>query len=438
MSKILVNCESGISGDMVVAALLDLGADREAVEKALSGLTGEGIKTAISRKKRGGIDCCDFDVILKEKHANFDHDMEYLYGHNADIHHNGTDDHSGHNHSHEDLPGGHGGAGEREDHGHRGLKEVEEIISSLDMSQGARTLALKTFRILGEAEAKAHGASLENVHFHEVGALDSIADIVAAAVCFDSLGVNEVIIPKLCEGSGTVRTRHGVLPIPVPAVLNIVTDHGIPLEFTGRKGELVTPTGAAFAAAIMTSTKLPDSFTVKKCGYGTGKREYEIPSILRMMVIEEDGTSAMDEPYIVKLETNIDDTTGEVLGYVMDLLLTAGARDVYYTPIYMKKNRPAYLLSVIATEDMVPAMEDIIFRETTTIGIRRVRMERTVLERREETRSTPYGEVKVKVCTYKGKEYVYPEYESARQLAQKNSVPLREVYGIIKNGQGQN
>ncbi|MBR5337181.1 MAG: nickel pincer cofactor biosynthesis protein LarC [Lachnospiraceae bacterium] len=438
MSKILVDCEMGISGDMIVAALLDLGADREVLDRALTGLSGEGVKVRIGRKSRSGIDCCDFDVILDKEHANPDHDMRYLYGHTDHIHNNSDDGLSEEHHSHKDIHGGDGGTGEEEGHGHRRLADIEKIIKGLDMRESARALALKTFRILGEAEAKAHGTDLENVHFHEVGALDSIADIVAASVCFDDLSINDVIIPKLCEGTGTVRTRHGILPVPVPAVLNIVSEHGIPMEITGRSGELVTPTGAAFAAAVMTSTKLPSSFKVKKCGYGAGKREYEIPSILRMMFIEDEGgETAMDgtgpaEDHIIKLETNIDDSTGEVLGYTSDLLFEAGARDVYFLPAYMKKNRPAWVLNVITDEDKVSVMEDIIFRETTTIGIRRSRMERTVLERREEVLDTPLGRANVKICRHKGRDYIYPEYESMVKLAKEHDLPLKEVYDRLK------
>jgi hypothetical protein len=299
------------------------------------------------------------------------------------------------------------------------------------MTVGARALAKKTFVILGEAEAKAHGTTLEEVHFHEVGALDSIADIVAASVCFDNLGIGDVIIPKIREGRGTVHTQHGILPIPVPAVLNIVQKHGLTLADTDRTGELVTPTGAAFAAAVITGKTLPAEFEVKKCGYGSGKREYEIPSILRAMIIEADKKDDHSEEVIYKLETNVDDSSGEVLGYVMERLLEAGARDAYFSPIFMKKNRPAYLLSVIATKDLISVMEDIIFKETTTIGIRRVRMERSVLERREETRRTSYGEVAVKVCTHNGEEYVYPEYESAKKLAKNTGVPLKEIFKDI-------
>ncbi len=427
-----LDCETGISGDMIVAALMDLGADKGAVEKALSGVEGVGI--AVSRKIRGGIDCCDFEVILDKEHENHDHDMRYLYGHtdnSADTHDIGGDhQHPAVGHIHGGDEGACGHFGHEGAHGHRTLKEVEEILESLDMTPGAEKLARKIFRILGEAEAKAHGKSVGEVHFHEVGALDSIADIVAASVCFDDLGITDVIIPRLCEGSGTVRTQHGILPVPVPAVMHIAKEHGLPISVTGRMGELITPTGAAFAAATMTGTGLPKVFNIKACGYGAGKREYEIPSILRAVIIEP-GQSE-EGSVIVKLETNIDDTTGESLGYVMERLMGSGAKDVYYTPVFMKKNRPAYMLSVLASEDKVSELESIIFSETTTIGIRRTLMERSILPRREETIKTPYGDARAKVCTHGEEKYVYPEYESAALIAKTSGMSLKDAYDLIR------
>ncbi len=300
------------------------------------------------------------------------------------------------------------------------------IINSLDMTDRAREIAIKTFRIVAEAEAKAHNRSIEEVHFHEVGAIDSIVDIVAAAVCFDQLGITEVILPRLCEGSGSIRCQHGILPVPVPAVMNIASAHGLPLAITSRQGELVTPTGAAFAAAVMTSTRLPEVIRPEKVGLGAGKREYEQPSILRAVLLREEEKE--EQTGIWKLETNIDDSTGEQLGYAMECLMEAGARDVFYTPIYMKKNRPAWLLSIIVEEKDISRMEQIIFRETTTIGIRRQKMERTVLPRHKDKIMTGFGELEVKVCGAPGEQRVYPEYESAARIAREQGVPLRDVY----------
>ncbi|MCR4590978.1 MAG: LarC family nickel insertion protein [Lachnospiraceae bacterium] len=273
MNTLYLECSSGISGDMTVAALLDLGADEEILNKALSGIKDESFRTEISRVKKSGIDCCDFNVILNHSHENHDHDMEYLYGHADTAAHDGKGDkaHEEHHHHHH--------------HHHRNLKDVTGIINSLDISEKARDLAVKIFTILAESEAKAHNRPIEEVHFHEVGAIDSIVDVVAAAVCFDNLKIDEVIIPKICEGTGTVRCQHGVLPVPVPAVLNIAEKYKLPLSIMDRQGEYVTPTGAAFAAAVMTSKELPEIIIPKKTGLGAGKREHELPGILRAILI---------------------------------------------------------------------------------------------------------------------------------------------------------
>lgn len=414
MKKLYLECSSGISGDMIVAALLDLGADEEVLREVLEGIRKKesGFEIRISRVVKGSIDCCDFDVILDEEHDNHDHDMHYLYGH-LETGHEHEHDH-GHDHSHH--------------HSHRGLREIVEIIDSLKMTENARNLAKKTFFILAEAEAEAHGQPVEEVHFHEVGAVDSIVDIVAAAVCFDNLGISEVIIPKICEGQGTVRCQHGILPVPVPAVLNIAKQNHLPIAITGRQGELITPTGAAFAAAVMTSTELPEVLIPTAVGLGAGKREYKQPSIVRAVLFE--GQRSGD--FVWKLECNIDDSTGEQLGFAMERLMEAGARDVFYTPVYMKKGRPAWLLSVLADEEKIPLLEGIIFRETTTIGIRRQRMERTILPRIVRDVATRFGDAQVKVCTHDGYEEFYPEYESAVRLARKTNRTLREIYDEIR------
>lgn len=315
------------------------------------------------------------------------------------------------------------------------MKEVTEIVEAGELTPGARALALRIFTILGQAEAKAHGETMETVHFHEVGAVDSIVDIVSAAVCLDNLGITDVIVTSLAEGQGTVRCAHGILPIPVPAVSNIVTANGLPLHITDRHGELVTPTGAAIAAAIRTSGELPAQFTVKRIGIGAGKREYEVPSLVRAMLIEDIAAEKVPEQEkasehdLYKLESNIDDCSGEMLGYVMERLLAAGARDVYYTPIFMKKNRPAYQLGVICDAHKMAALENIIFLETTTIGIRRIAITRSELQRHAETVITEYGTVKVKVCTLpEGAERVYPEYESVAELARQTGIPFKMIY----------
>lgn len=277
MSQTLyLECASGISGDMTVAALLDLGADEAALRKALASLPVEGYQVAVSRVAKSGLDVCDFAVLLDEAHENHDHDMEYLHGPHPEgertHEHEHTHDHAhGHSHPHE----------------HRGLGEILHIIDHGALTPRAKELARRIFTLLAQAEAKAHGVPVEQVHFHEVGAVDSIVDIVAVAVCLDDLDITEAIIPALNEGQGFVRCQHGVIPVPVPATLNIAQAAGLALHILPVEGELVTPTGAAIAAALKTSEALPERFRVVKTGYGAGKRSYSVPSILRAMLIEE-------------------------------------------------------------------------------------------------------------------------------------------------------
>ena len=426
MGKTLyLECYSGISGDMTVAALLDLGADQTVLDNVLKSLSVSGFRTKISRVVKSGIDACDFDVVLDKGHENHDHDMEYLHGHHHEHTHSYAAE-SAHGHHH---------------HEHRGMKEITHIIEHGAMTENAKKIALKIFGILAEAESKAHNVPVDQVHFHEVGAVDSIVDIVSTAVCLDNLDITDVIVPVLCEGRGTVRCQHGILPIPVPAVANIVSANHLHLKMTEVEGELVTPTGAAIVAAVKTKDKLPETFEIQKIGIGAGKRQYECPGILRAMLISESTEQAKGrnpkaenqetKDTIIKMETNIDDCSGEVLGFVMERLMKAGARDVHYVPVFMKKNRPAWVLNVICKEEDMEMLQNIIFEETTTIGIRYSRMERTILPRETRTLPTPWGEVLAKVCTLNGKEQLYPEYESVAQLSREKEIPFAEIYRYI-------
>lgn len=435
-NTLYLECYSGISGDMTVAALLDLGADREVLEKALKTLPVEGFEIKISRVKKSGLDVCDFSVILDKEHENHDHDMEYLHG----SHKHGEEEHTheedeAHQHSHIHLhekshDHGHVHLHEHSHHHeHRNLSGILHIISHADITPRAKEIAERIFTILAEAEAKAHGTELDEVHFHEVGAVDSIVDIVGAAVCLDNLNITDVIATELCEGHGFVRCQHGIIPVPVPAVVNIAEKHKLSLHITDTEGELVTPTGAAIIAAVRSMDKLPKKFSIEKIGIGAGKRNYDRPSILRAMLIKD---KTFEDNQIYKLESNIDDCTGEMLGYVMELLFKAGARDVHYIPVYMKKNRPAYQLNVVCLEKDIEILENIIFEETTTIGIRRIPVERSVLKRRIEKIMTSLGEAEVKICLLKEKEKVYPEYESVKKLCLQHKLNFQEVYQLIQ------
>ena len=495
-----LDCASGIAGDMFVAALLDLGGEaaERVLREVLASLPMDGFGVEVARVKKSGIDCCDFNVVLDEVHDGHDHDMDYLHGAG----------HTPHDHDH-DHDHSHGHADHH--HAHRGLADIVAIIDAAAMTPAARAFAKKTFRILAEAEARAHGVPLEQVHFHEVGAVDSIVDIVAAAVLVDCLRVERTIVCALTDGHGTIRCQHGIIPVPVPATLNICTAHGLPLSSCDIEGELVTPTGAAIVAALEPELDLPERYAVRRVGLGAGKRAYERPSILRAMFIEDLGcayapafvsasaparageggepsfgaastsvgpsssdaaacteegsriglgaaasdsaalssngiddagetlraASRSAQPYsdetaapntIVKLECDIDDCSSEVLAYAAERLRAAGAREVHWLPIFCKKGRPAYQLQVICAPEDIDLLQQIIFTETTTIGIRRQVMERTVLERTFTTVKTPWGKVRCKALALPDDDVRYvPEYEDCAELARCTGLPLQDI-----------
>ncbi len=423
MTTLCLDASMGISGDMTVAALLDLGADENVLRAVLQSLPEKEFSIEIKRVQKAALDMLDFNVVLT--HDNQDHDMVYLHGHDHTHTHDHDHNHGDHEHPHGESEHHH----HDHSHSHRSLFDIGALIAKTTATDNAKKIALDIFEVLAKAEAKAHGKPLHQVHFHEVGAVDSIVDILSAAVCLDNLGIDRVIIRNLSEGYGTVRCQHGILPIPVPAVTNIVAEHGLSLKTIDIEGELITPTGAAILAAMKASSHMPTgSYKINRMGMGAGKRQYARPSFLRAMLITENqDTDTQDE--IVQLEANIDDSTPEVLGYAMDRLLEAGALDVSYSPIFMKKNRPGYLLRVLCKENLRDVLEAIIFRETTTIGIRRLTLQRTLLKRDIIKVQTPYGEVEVKVCTAPdGEKFYYPEFESVKTLALKENVPFKLIF----------
>ena len=438
-NTLYLECRSGISGDMTVAALLDLGATEENLRRTLAKLPVDGYEIKVQRLRKNGLDVCDFDVILEDE-ADHKHLQEKMNGHvqaehgHVHGHEDGGNMHvheheKHHEHIHEHREGReceHDHEGHTHAHVHRTWKDIEQLLETADLKPRVLELSRQMFRTVAEAEGKAHGCSPEQVHFHEVGAVDSIVDIVGTAACLEELGVEKVLVSDLWEGSGHVHCQHGVLPVPVPAVLEIAAAHGLTLRQTEQQGEMVTPTGAAIAA--LSEGRQPSRFRVKRAGLGAGKKEFPKANILRAMLIEEE-----PEGELWLLESNIDDCSGEAMGYAMDCLLEAGARDVFFTPIFMKKNRPAYKLSVLCDEDHIREMDEILFRETTTIGVRRCHVERDVLERRFAEVETELGAAKVKICALPdGAEVFYPEYESVKELAKRSGKSYREVYRLVK------
>jgi uncharacterized protein (TIGR00299 family) protein len=309
---------------------------------------------------------------------------------------------------------------------HRFLPEIEEILQRGRLTPGQRELALKVFRRLAAAESAAHGLPLERVHFHEVGALDSIADIAGAAIGLDLLQVERVTSRSVPTGSGMVQCAHGLMPIPTPGTAELLK--GVPLAPSSIRAELTTPTGAAILTTVVQEWAESPVMTVEKIGHGAGRREFvEQPNLLRLFI----GTAAAaaDADQIWVLETNVDDLPAEMIGYCYDLLLAAGAVDVFSVPIFMKKNRPGVLLTVLAPEAAIPAVEEILFRETTTFGIRRHLAARHKLRRRSCSVPTPWGSVQGKLGWLEGRPPIFsPEYEDCARLARQHGVALRTVY----------
>ncbi len=438
-----LQCDSGVSGDMMVGALLDLGASESGLRQALSSVDLAGYDVRVTRKLAGALEGCDFDVIMEEGYENHDHDMQWLFGEVGDVpsdHDHGHDHHHGHGHDHDHHHHDHGhdhGKHGHHHHEHRGLSDVERIVNESGLSERVRDMVMRVFRILGEAEAKAHGATPEEVHFHEVGAVDSIVDVVAACWCMDDLGVDRVVTSPLAEGEGHVRSAHGILPIPVPAVANIVESHGLVLKRAHRKGELVTPTGAALVAAFAEDSALPECYRIVATGMGTGKRAYDPPSTLRAQLLDEvaEGSGANEGPAgpdLWKLETEVDDCTGEALGFVIDRMYALGAREAHFIPVFMKKGRPGYQIEVLCDEELIPAIEEALFEDTTTIGIRRSPLWRHVLDREELLLDTELGKVRAKRVTLpNGRRRTYLEHDSVAEVACRQEMGYQDVVRLL-------
>ena len=424
MTALVLDAQTGISGDMTVAALLDLGASREKLLSVLKTLPDQQFEITISRVKKNALDACDFKVTLKNGAPDNDHDMNYLFGQKHEHHHEEGHEHgTAHEHHHH--------------HEHRHLHDIFAIIDQTVATPHAKSIAKKIFTIVAQAEAKAHGVAVEEVHFHEVGALDSIVDILSVAVLIDDLNVDQVIVTALGEGYGEIRCLHGILPIPVPAVSHIAEAHALTFTHIDCRGEFVTPTGAAIVAALKTSDKLPQQYKIIRSGLGAGKRAYERASLLRASLIES-SVGRIEPDAVVELSTNIDDCTGEMLGFTLEKLYRAGALEAWFSPVFMKKNRPAYILSVLCKPERQEALENIIFANTTSIGIRYRTWQRRILSRKMMTVSTLYGEILVKACEVPDEKgffhtRYYPEYDSVKALSVEKHVDLATLYRLAQN-----
>jgi uncharacterized protein (TIGR00299 family) protein len=444
MRTAYLDCFSGISGDMFLGALVDAGVSPKLLEDAVAALD-IGARLEISRVTRGGIAATKVDVYA---HGQKDLPQEAFWEQQAQDHtptHSHDRDHShedGHKHSHEHSHNESSQAPHGHEHG-RGLSEIRQIISKSKISHTAKATAIRIFEALGEAEAEIHNTTIEEVHFHEVGAVDAMVDIVCAAVGAESLAVDQWICSPLNVGSGTVKCAHGTLPVPAPATLKLLRD--APVYSSGPQVELVTPTGAAIVRTLATQFAAFPAMRIENAGYGAGTREFkDHPNLMRLTIGESltaDGANlistasneslpnaGLSNEMIVVLEANLDDLSPQVLAYAMERLLAQGALDVFSVPIQMKKSRPGALLTVLAKTEDANRLAKTIFAETTTLGVRRREEQRQTLSRRWETVETTWGPVRMKVANMNGSVSNYaPEYEDCRALAEAKHVPLRTV-----------
>jgi uncharacterized protein (TIGR00299 family) protein len=413
-----LDCFSGISGDMFMGALLDAGVSPKLFEDAVAALN-LGARLEIAKVTKGGLAATKADVwVAGEKDKPRD---EYWAEHEHDEHsHAHVHEHAhGHSHVHKQ---------ESREHVHgRGLKEIREIITAAAISEKAKKTAIAIFENLGAAEAKVHNTNIESIHFHEVGAVDALVDIVCAAVGSEALGVDEWVCSPLNVGGGTVKCAHGILPVPPPAVVELLT--GIPTYSSGIQKELVTPTGAAIVKTLASRLGAFPAMTVSKSAYGAGSRDLPgQPNVLRL-IVGEGTTSTETTPETVSvIEANLDDLNPQVFGYVMDRLFAEGALDVFGTSVQMKKGRPGMVLTVLARPEQASQMTKIIFAETTTLGVRMREERRQVLQRRSTSVQTQWGEVRMKIANLNGTVTNYaPEYEDCRRIAEEKGVPLKSV-----------
>jgi len=423
-----LECFSGISGDMFLGALVDAGVSPELFARTIEAL-GVDARLEISRVDRSGISATKVDVIaagekeLPREEFWQQHEPKQQHAHEHSHRH--EHDHKAHSH---DRSRGH----EQEaahSHAHRGLKEIREIINKGSISEGAAAKAIKIFEALGAAEAKVHNTGIEEIHFHEVGAIDAIVDIVCAAVGAEALGVNEWICSPLNVGGGTVECAHGTFPIPAPATLELLRNAPV---YSGEiQKELVTPTGAAIVNVLVSKFAHFPRMKTEKIAYGAGSRNFPgFPNVVRLSVGEAENDEIVPAEEITILEANLDDMTPQVFGYVMERALAAGALDVFGTAVQMKKNRPGMLLTVLCHPEDTASLRQLIFAETTTLGVRMRREQRATLARRYECVQTKWGEIRMKLANLNGSTGVTnyaPEYEDCRRIAEQERVPLKAV-----------
>lgn len=403
MKVLYFDCSSGISGNMTLGALTEIIGDENYLLNELKKLNIDGYKIEISKKIKNGITGTYVDVIL---------DNEHTLDHHTDLH----EHHHEHNHS----------SSHEHHHEHRNLEDINKIIENSSLNNDVKNLAKKIFLRVAEAESKVHNKTLEEIHFHEVGAIDSIVDIVGTAILINKINPDKIISSIVNDGYGFIECAHGTMSVPVPATSEIFVNSKVKFRQIDIDTELVTPTGAAIIAELAEEFKTLPTMTIEKIGWGTGSKDLKIPNVLKVYYGD---MQEKVEDFLV-METNIDDSTGEILGYVQEKLFEEGALDVFFTPIFMKKGRPAYRLTVACKRKDMLKLQNIIFRETTTIGIRYRFESRTELAREFVEIDTKYGKIKAKKVINNGETYIYPEYENMKKLAKENNIPLKELYKL--------
>lgn len=414
MKTLYFDCSSGISGNMTLAALTEIIGDENYLVEQLKKLHIDGYTIDISKKVKNGITGTHVDVILAHQHEHSHVHEEHDHHHHEHIHEEHTHEHEHHHHE------------------HRNLQDVCEIIDNSDIDEESKDLAKRIFMRVAKAESKVHNKPLDEVHFHEVGAIDSIVDIVGTAILINKIHPDKIISSVVNDGHGFIECAHGTMAVPVPATSEIFANSDVEFRQIDIDTELVTPTGAAIIAELSSEFTTLPAMKIKKIGWGAGTKDLKIPNVLKVYY----GDMQEQNQKIAVMETNIDDCAGEILGYTEELLFESGALDVFYTPIFMKKNRPAYRLTVVCKEPDIQKLQNIIFRETTTIGIRYRYEYRTELEREQILIDTKYGALKAKKVVNNGETYIYPEYESVKELAKKNDIPLKEVYKLKELNDG--
>ena len=414
------DCSAGISGDMTLGALIDLGADKKVFLTELEKLHLKGYEIAFETTQRNAITATHVNVILTGQDQTHDH--THIHEHIHDHGHTHEHDHEhthGHEHSHDHERG----------HFHRSFRDIRQMIQNSELSKEVKDLSLRIFARVARAEAKVHHKDVEEVQFHEVGAVDSIVDIVGSAILITMLKPDRICASVVQDGHGFVHCQHGMLSVPVPAVCEIFAESDAMIRQIDVDTELVTPTGAAIISELADSFGTMPVMTIDKIGWGAGTKILKIPNLLKVTLGYQETVSDnyTEQDEIMVLETNLDDCTGEMLGAAMEILMENGALDAFYTPIFMKKNRPAWCLTVLARPEDTEKMERLIFLHTTTIGIRRHLDQRRILKREKAVVPTAYGELQVKRVVLEDGYRDYPEYESAKKLAVETGKPLWEI-----------